>query len=103
MKHSQREKYQEMASLAAEKSEIKNLDESCKAIERENSMTPTKTLSSNKQKNEISATHVSKASRTFKPPGTFQANKTFETSTTHVCRRRQEYLKHQIHFKQSNI
>ena len=32
--------------------EINNLDESCKEIERENSKTPTKTVSSNKQKSE---------------------------------------------------
>ena len=42
VKHSQHEKYQEMASLVTEKSEIKDLDESCKEIEGENSMTPTK-------------------------------------------------------------
>ena len=71
-------------SLVTEKSEIKNLDESCKEIERENSMTPTKTLSSNKQKSEainsardlkITRMNAIQRRKQLRTPGMLQAKK----------------------------
>ena len=93
VKHSQCEKYQEMTSLVAETSEIKNMDESCKEIERENSKTPTKTLSSNKQKSvdiksardlKITRMNAIQRKKQLRTPGMLQAKKRLDF-LNHEC------------------
>ena len=80
VKHSQREKYQEM-------------EESCKEIERENSKTPTKTLSSNKQKSvdiksardlKITRMNAIQRKKQLRTPGMLQAKKRLDF-LNHEC------------------